>query len=347
MSGNNDDNPSTQPHGAPADARSTGPVQEAVGQVDQFQQRHQPVAIPVAVVRKFAEDQSTNLASMIAFWAFFSLFPLLLVFVTLLGFLLPTGIKTTVLEHVVSMVPLVDTSALHGLSGSWWALLVGLVSALWSGLAVVRTVEVAFNAVWEIPYVKRPGLLSQLLRALGVLATIGLGLVASTLITGFVSGESTGIDLGWPGRVAGYVVAIALDVGLFVAAFRILTNREITTRQVLPGAVLSGVLFWVLQSLSSLIISHYLHNAQSTYGHFATVITILWWFYLQSVITLLGAQLNVVLTERLHPRGLRGSPDTEADQRAYDAYAKERTYHHEEHVQADFPQTDRSQHRGR
>jgi membrane protein len=251
MSGNNDDNPSTQPHGAPADARSTGPVQEAVGQVDQFQQRHQPVAIPVAVVRKFAEDQSTNLASMIAFWAFFSLFPLLLVFVTLLGFLLPTGIKTTVLEHVVSMVPLVDTSALHGLSGSWWALLVGLVSALWSGLAVVRTVEVAFNAVWEIPYVKRPGLLSQLLRALGVLATIGLGLVASTLITGFVSGESTGIDLGWPGRVAGYVVAIALDVGLFVAAFRILTNREITTRQVLPGAVLSGVLFWVLQSLSS------------------------------------------------------------------------------------------------
>ena len=69
---------------------------------------------------------------------------------------------------------------------------------------------------------------------------------------------------------------------------------------------------------------------------FATVITILWWFYLQSVITLLGAQLNVVLTERLHPRGLRGSPDTEADQRAYDAYAKERTYQEEEHVEAEF-----------
>src|SRR6185437_6454769 len=104
-----------------------------------------------------------------------------------------------------------------------------------------------------------------------------------------------------------------------VAAFRILTNREITTRQVLPGALLSGVLFWVLQSLSSLIISRYLHNAQSIYGQFATVITILWWFYLQGVITLLGAQLNVVLKDRLYPRSLVDSPQTDADHQALQA----------------------------
>ena len=58
---------------------------------------------------------------------------------------------------------------------------------------------------------------------------------------------------------------------------------------------------------------------------------------------MLGAQLNAVLTERLHPRTVTGPPDTEADQRAYDAYAKERTYHEEEHVEADFPATDRPQ----
>lgn len=97
--------------------------------------------------------------------------------------------------------------------------------------------------------------MSQLLRAVGVLVTIGLGLVISTLITGFVSGDSTGVDLGWLGHAAGFAIAIVVDVGLFVAAFRILTNREISIRQVLPGAVLSGVLFWVLQSLSSLIIT--------------------------------------------------------------------------------------------
>jgi uncharacterized BrkB/YihY/UPF0761 family membrane protein len=131
------------------------------------------------------------------------------------------------------------------------------------------------------------------------------------------------------------VISVALDVGLFVAAFRMLTDREITVRDVLPGALFSGWVFFILQELSAFIISRHLKSAQSTYGHFATVITILWWFYLQSVLTLLGAQLNVVLKERLHPRSLADAPKTEADHRALRAYAEERTYQPEEKVHAE------------
>jgi YihY family inner membrane protein len=168
-----------------------------------------------------------------------------------------------------------------------------------------------------------------------VLATIGIGLVITTLVSGFVTGSSTGVNLGVGGRIAGYVFSVVLDVGLFVAAFRMLTDREITIRDVIPGAVLSGVTFFVLQELSAFIISRHLHSAQSTYGHFATVITILWWFYLQSVVTLLGAQLNVVLKERLHPRSVIDAPQTDADHRALQAYAEERTYQPEETVRTE------------
>jgi uncharacterized BrkB/YihY/UPF0761 family membrane protein len=98
---------------------------------------------------------------------------------------------------------------------------------------------------------------------------------------------------------------------------------------------LSGVIFFVLQELSAFIISRHLHSAQSTYGHFATVITILWWFYLQAVVTLLGAQLNVVLKERLHPRSVVDAPQTEADRRALQAYAEERAYQPEEKVRTE------------
>jgi YihY family inner membrane protein len=312
-------------------------VKGKLDKLDDFQQRHTSLALPVAVFRKFNEDQSTKLASMIAFWAFFSIFPLFLVLVTLLGFFLPNSDKSDVLTNVAQMFPLLDPSTIKGLNGSWWPLLLGIVTALWSGSAVVRTVQFAFNSVWEVPYKERPKLVEQVWRSLLVLATIGVGLVISTVITGFVAGKSGGVDFGPAGHVLGFVLAIALDVGLFIVAFRWLTDREITTRDVLPGALLSGVAFWILQSLSSLIISRYLQNAQGTYGTFATVITILWWFYLQSIITLLGAQLNVVLKERLHPRAIVDAPDTEADRRAYDAYAKERTYHDNERVQADFP----------
>ena len=105
-----------------------------------------------------------------------------------------------------------------------------------------------------------------------------------------------------------------------------MTTRAESIREVLPGALLSGLAFFALQQLSALIISHYLQKAQATYGHFATVITILWWFYLQSQITLVGAQLNVVLKERLYPRSLGDAPRTPADHRVLEAYAAERTY---------------------
>lgn len=293
-------------------------------QADAFQKQHTPLAVLIAVARKFMEDNSTNLASMIAFWAFFSVFPLLLVFVTLMGFFLPASMKTDVLARVAEMFPLLNVSSVHGLSGSWWALALGVVTALWSGLSVVRIIEQAFNTVWEVPQTKRPNFAMKVFRSVWVLAIMGGGLVLSVLINGFVSGAAAAVHLGGAGHLAGYLISIALDVGLFIAAFRILTAREVTTMDVLPGAVMSGVVFWILETLSALIISHYLHKAQGTYGSFATVITILWWFYIQSVVSLFGAQLNVVLKERLYPRSIAKAQETEADRRAHRAYTRER-----------------------
>lgn len=301
--------------------------------VDRAQKRTAVTSVAVATFTKFREDQSTSLAAMIAFWAFFSIFPLFLVLVTVLGWVLPASDKNTVLNHVSTMFPLLDPQSIKGLHGSWWALVLGAATSLWSGLGVVRTTQTAFNSVWEVPYHARPGLMAQVLRSLAVLATIGVGLILSSLVSGLVMSNSSGVHLGIAGKIGGYVLAAALDVGLFVAAFRMLTDRDITARDVLPGAIFSGVMFFILEQASTFIISRHLKSAQSTYGHFATVITILWWFYLQSIITLLGAQLNVVLKERLHPRSIANAPQTDADHRALDSYAKERTYQPEETVE--------------
>jgi YihY family inner membrane protein len=307
--------------------------------VDTAQKRTAVTSVAVATFKKFKEDQSTSMAAMIAFWAFFSIFPLLMVLVTVLGWVLPASEKNNVLSHIANLFPLLDSNTIKGLSGSWWALVVGVVTSLWSGIGVVRSTQTAFDSVWEIPQHERPGMLTQVRRSISVLATIGVGLVLTTLISGLVTGSSSGVNLGAVGRVAGFVVSAALDVGLFVAAFRMLTDREITVRDVLPGALLSGLAFFLLQQLSAFIISRHLHSAQATYGHFATVITILWWFYLQAVVTLLGAQLNVVLKERLHPRSVAGTPRTDADRRALQAYAEERTYHPEEQVRTEIAQS--------
>jgi YihY family inner membrane protein len=315
-------------------------MKRILGVLDRWQKRRRPAAVAVATAKKWSEDHSGNLAAMIAFWGFFSIFPLLLVLLTLLGWVLPTSDKATVLTHVAKLFPLLDTKTVTHLSGSTWALVVGLLTALWSGLGVVRTAEWAFDSVWEVPYHARVGTLKQVLRSVGVLATIGLGLVVSTLISGIVATSSSGIGLGVAGRVGGYIVAAALDVALVVVAFRILTTEQVSTRDVLPGGLVAGIAFFILQQASAIIISSHLRNAQSTYGHFATVITILWWFYLQAEITLLAAQLNVVLRERLWPRSIVDAPQTEADHRVLQAYAEERAYQPEEEVIARVPRDD-------
>jgi membrane protein len=303
--------------------------------VDAGQKRFKPTSVAVATFKKFSEDRTTALAATIAFWGFFSIFPLFLVLVTVLGWVLPASDKANVLKQVAAMFPLLDPSTIRGLTGSWWALLVGAGTALWSGMGAVRTVQNAFNSVWEIPYHQRPKFIRQVGRSLMVLLTIGAGIVVSTLISGLVTSNSTGVNLGPVGRVIGLVISIALDIGLFIAAFRLLTDRDVSFRDVLPGAVFSGIVFFILQELSAFIISRHLKSAQPTYGRFATVITILWWFYLQSVITLLGAQLNVVLKEGLYPRSLVKAPQTKADHRVLQAYAEERTYQPEETVRAE------------
>lgn len=308
-----------------------------IERVDAGQRHSRPAGIAAATLKKFQEDRSTRLASIIAFWAFFSVFPLFLLMVSLLGFFLPTSEKANVLHHVASMFPLLDPNSVGHLSGSVWSAILGGVTALWSGTAVVRSTQFVFNSVWEIPMRDRPKFVEQLMRAFKALATIGVGLVVSSIISGFVTGQSNGVNLGIAGRVGGYVIAIVLDVGLFLVAFRMLTDREISFRDVLPGAIFSGLAFFVLQEVSSFIISNRLHHAQATYGHFATVITILWWFYLQSIITVLGAQLNVVLHERLHPRSLSGTNLTGADRRTLQSYTESRAYRRREQVDTEVP----------
>jgi YihY family inner membrane protein len=260
--------------------------------------------VAVATGRKFAEDHSTNLAALLAFWGFFSIFPLMLVAATLLGWFLPSDVGADVLEKINSYVPLIDFTG-ESVSGSWWALALGLVSALWGASGVTRTARFALDSAWGVPDPARSGLVRQTLDGLAVIGLVGLSLVASVMVTGLVAGTSQQLDIGALGRVGGFAIAVAVDVVALLVAFRLLTSREVATRDVLPGAILAGISFWILQSLSSVIIARYLQNAESTYGNFATVITILWWFYLAGILTLFGAQLNVVLRDGLWPRGLR------------------------------------------
>ena len=114
------------------------------------------------MLKKFCEDRGSSLAALIAFYAFLSLFPLLLAFVSILGLVLEgtPSLRADVVDTVLARIPVLGAELgdeVEPLPGSGVALVVGLFGALWAGLGVTVALGRAFADVWDVPRVERPG----------------------------------------------------------------------------------------------------------------------------------------------------------------------------------------------
>jgi membrane protein len=273
--------------------------------LDQVQQGRRWLAFPYAVIKKFGEDSSGNLAVLITYYTFFSIFPLLLALSSVLGFVLhgnPTW-RMKIEKSAVHNFPLISgPTPKHG---SVLIIIIGTLLALYSGLGVARTAQNAWDTVYGVARDKRPGFVPKNLRALRLVVVGGLGLIATTVVSSSVaSGSAIGLHVGPALSVLSIAVTLVLDTLLFAVVFRWLTVRKVSFRDVLPGAVISAVALGILQAIASAFIAHKLKGAKATYGSFGAVIVLLSWFYLQSQVLLLAAQVNVVRQDHLWPRSL-------------------------------------------
>ncbi len=281
-----------------------------VQRLDRIQMRQRPLALLIATVKKFADDQAAKLAVVVAFYAFFSIFPLLLVFVTLLGYMLAGdhALMHTLSTSVLSRFPVIGTTLrTQRLRGSAPALVIGIVLALWSGSAVTGAMSDALAQIWEIPRLQRPGFLRKRLRGLAVL----LGLALLFFLASAASGLAGG-GLGSAGVViVGLVVSLILNLCLFTASFHFLCAQPEDWHALLPGASAAAVLWTLLQSLGGAYIAHIGHS-DSAYGTFAVVLGILTWLHLGTQMTLYCAEFNTVLAGRRWPRSLFDRPGDQA-----------------------------------
>jgi len=301
---------------------------------DRLQQRLGPLAFVAAVVKKFGDDRGANLAALIAYRAFFSLFPLLLMFTTILGFVLrghPT-IEQSVLSSVLAQFPVVGSELRTGsLRGSGLALAVGIATAVWAGLGITLAAQNAMDQVWAVPMRDRPDVLMSRARGIGLLLLLGGLNILSTVASGLVTAGLGGVGL----TIAGYVVALVANLCLFGLAFRLLTANRVATRDLLTGVVLAAVAWVLLQALGGYYVEHAVRSASPTYGTFALVIGLLAWVHLGALVVVLAAEVNTVRVGRLWPRSLFGATRPE-DQRTLRAIAKAEERHDEQHVEVRF-----------
>ncbi|MET0144839.1 MAG: YihY/virulence factor BrkB family protein [Ilumatobacteraceae bacterium] len=275
--------------------------------VDRFQRRHPVVAYPIAVLYKFNEDQGPYLAALLTYYGFLSLFPLLLLLASILGFVLQDDpeLQARILDSALGQFPIIgDQLATQGLQGSAAAVVIGGLVATYGALGVAQALQNAVNVSWAVPRNRRPNAIKARGRSVLLILTAGLAVLTTTTLS--VLGGSQAGDGMFSGGTAllTTLAAVLANTAVFSVAFRIASAIRVRTTEVLPGAFLSALVWQLLQLFGTAYVNGVVRGTSTTYGLFAVVLGLLAWIYFASIGIVFGIEVNVVRSKRLYPRAL-------------------------------------------
>jgi uncharacterized BrkB/YihY/UPF0761 family membrane protein len=290
------------------------PVRKVMGTVDGFQRRYRWLGVPYAVQKKFGDDNANLVVVALAWYGFTAIFPLLLVVVTVFGYIgqasLGSGIINTLREFPVIGQSFPQNPHDTSLHGSPLGLIIGLVGLVYGAQGVTQTAQLAMATVWNIPRDQRTGFLPRLGRSVAGLITIG----GAFLINAFVTTYATGSGRSYEIRVPVILGLLIINIALYFASFTLLTAKAIGPRGLIPGAILGGTVFTALITVGLGLVNHQLKHSTAAYGAFSAVIGIVAFLLILAKLSLYAAELNPVLSRGLYPRALPlGGDPTEAD----------------------------------
>ena len=296
--------------------------------LDAFQRRHRLASFPLGVIYKFFDDQGPYLAALITYYGFLSLFPLLLLLTSVLGFVFENrpDLQQQILDSALSQIPVIgdQLGQPQGLQGSVGAIVIGALVALYGGLGVAQALQNTMYVSWAVPRHHRPNPFRARLRSLGLVAVFGVA-VALTTFSSTLGANSTafGTSIGGRTTLGALAVSVIVNWAVFVVTFRIFRPPQARRRDVVPGALVAAAVWQLLQWYGAGIVARAVQSAGATYGVFALVLGLLAWIFVAAVGVVIGSEINAVRAKRLYPRALltpfTDNVDlTEADLRAYD-----------------------------
>lgn len=313
------------------------PVETLLRRTDAMQQRRTATAFLFGVIKKFGDDNGGSLVSSLAYTAFVSVFPLLLILVTVLVNVAAgdPSLRNQMIRAATTQFPLLGKQLagnIHGLKKATTAgLTVGLLVLAWGVTRLAQAGLFAMEQVWNLPGPARPGYFQRLGRSVVFLLVLALGVIISTLLGGLVTyGQHTFVI-----RALAQCLAVAANVGLYYLGFRVLTPAAVRSRQLIPGAVAGGLFWTLLQAIGAYLVHHDLRS-DSVYGIFATVLGLIAWIYLAAEAAIYAAEINVVLARRLWPRAIVQPPLTAADRTSMALQALQNRRRPEQHVEVRF-----------
>ena len=294
-------------------------IERNIRRIDAAQQRHTIPAFVFGVMKKFGDDNAGSLTVQMTYSLFVTVFPLLLLLITVLSIVLaenPSD-RHRVLDSAFGQFPIVGQQLarnLHAMKrSSVFGIVVGLLGLLYGSTGLAQSGLYSMGQIWNIPSAVRPNYLTRMTRSLIFLVILAVGLIVTTALAGFGTFGRHNIALG----ILGEFLAVLVNVGLYFAAFRALTPKQVANRdrscRAQSSAPLHGPCFRLLVVMWS--VTTLKGRARST-GCSVSSLDLWPGSISPQKSTLYAAELNSVLFHRLWPRAMVQPPLTEADQRS-------------------------------
>ncbi len=290
-------------------------IDDIVARIDKLQRDKSVLGLPIAIIKKYGEDDAGYQAALITYYGFLSLFPLLLVATSIVGILSlgDQALEAKIMRSVNTYFPVIGDQLsrnIHSSSKSGAALIIGLVVTFYGARGGADAFRKALAHVWKVPKAKQPGFPKSILLSLGTTALGGLGLSLAAIISAYAAGLGRSILFKGLSLVVGWSILIPT----FYFVYRInLPSSEVTNHDLKISAAFTSLAIIAVQSFGGYLVANQLHTLSPLYGTFALVLGILFWIYLQATIVMYAMEIRIVRSQRLWPRGLNNKNPTAAD----------------------------------
>ena len=249
----------------------------------------------VSAVREALKPETAMTAAAIAYFALFSIFPITLLSIAIASFSLdPSMDRQLIIQKLEFIAPamgqLLGQNIDEIIQARGPVTGFALIGLIWSASTVFYTLTQTLNEIWGVKrrhaVWKRRGL-----AILFVLIFVGPALFLASFAGSMIAHLNTWL----PDRIismgsgVSWVLAILLDVALFMVLYMNLPHGASTWREVLPGAIGAGLLWELAKKAFLFFVSTYISVSNLVYGSVAAIIAILTWAYLSGLIFLFGA----------------------------------------------------------
>ncbi len=282
----------------------------ALGKIDNWQRRHHWPAVTYAVIKKYGEDESGYQAALLTYYAFLSLFPLLLVLTTLASLLAShhPELQHDVIKGTTSYFPVLGNQLsdhIHSLHKNGLALIVGILFTLYGTRGIADVFRRGVQNIWSVPRAQRIGFPQTILSSLVIIIVGGLGFIIASISTGLAA--SAGHGAGF--RLLSAAVNLFILFWLFTFLLNHCLPRHVPIKDTRSGALAAAVGLIILQALGGYLLKAELQHLDVLYSYFAIALGLLFWIYLQAQILYYAVTLAAVRAQRLWPRNIIGTDD--------------------------------------